>query len=434
MNLQEQLKNKALLMKALVDKAKTENRGFTEDEETIYAAHEKELKEIQDKIDAEEKIRNRQTQIDNVLGASTGTLAAKTGNPNVQVIKDEGDQDWESFGHMLLAVKNHAGNRGTDPRLKVNNAASGANEAIDSEGGFLVGTDFSEELMKRTYETGILLSKAQRIPISANSNGLTVNGVDERSRKNGSRWGGVQTYWADEADALTGTKPKFRKIKFELKKLIGLCYATDELLQDASALEAVIMEAFSEEFGFKLDDAMIRGDGAGKPLGILESKANITIPKESGQAAGSVVYQNVLNMWTRMWAKSRRKAFWYINQDVESQLYTMYQQTGTTGVPVFMPARGDSEYATLFGRPIIPIEQADTVGNLGDIILSDFSQYATIDKGGMKSASSIHVRFLNDEQVFRFTLRTDGQPKWNVPLTPYKGTNTQSPFITLAAR
>jgi HK97 family phage major capsid protein len=434
MNLKEQLKNKALVMKAMVDKAKAENRSFTEDEETLYASHESELNAIQAKIDEEEKIQNRQKNLDNILSASTGTVAARNDDPQVKVVKDAADKPWQSFGEQLQAVKNHARNAGTDPRLTVKNAASGSNEAIDSEGGFLVGTDFATELMKRTYDTGVLLNQAQRIPISSHSNSLTINGIDETSRKNGSRWGGVQTYWADEADALTGSKPKFRKIKLELKKLIGLCYATDELLQDGAALESVIMQAFSEEFGFQLDDAMLRGDGAGKPLGILKSDALVTIGKESGQAAKTVLYQNVLNMWTRLYAKSRQNAVWYINQDIEAQLYTMYQATGTTGVPVFMPARGDSTYSTLFGRPIIPIEQADTLGNVGDIVLADFSQYAMIDKGGMQSASSIHVRFLNDEQVFRFTLRTDGQPKWNAPLVPYKGTNAQSPFITLAAR
>lgn len=434
MNLKEQLKNKALAMKAMVDKAKAENRGFTTEEETVYAAHETELKAIQAKIEEEEKVQNRQSHLDGILNASQGTQAGRTTDPQVKVVLDAADKPWKSFGEQLQAVKNHARNAGTDPRLTVKNAASGANEAIDSEGGFLVGTDFSAELMKRTYDTGILLSKTQRIPISAHSNSLTINGIDETSRKTGSRWGGVQTFWEDEGDPFNGSKPKFRKIKLELKKLIGLCYATDELLQDAAALGSIIKQAFSEEFGFMMDDSLLRGDGVGKPLGILNSDALVTIAKESGQAAKTVLYQNVLNMWTRLYAKSRQNAVWFINQDIEPQLYTMYQATGTTGVPVFMPARGDSTYATLFGRPIIPIEQADTLGNLGDIVLADFSQYAMIDKGGIQAASSIHVRFLNDEQVFRFTLRTDGQPKWNAPLTPFKGTNTQSPFIALAKR
>lgn len=39
-----------------------------------------------------------------------------------------------------------------------------------------------------------------------------------------------------------------------------------------------------------------------------------------------------------------------------------------------------------------------------------------VDKGGVSQASSIHVRFLYDEQVFRFIYRVDGQPIWNTKL------------------
>ena len=88
----------------------------------------------------------------------------------------------------------------------------------------------------------------------------------------------------------------------------------------------------------------------------------------------------------------------------------------------------------MFGRPIVPLEQCSSLGAVGDIILGDMSQYLLIDKGGINSASSIHVRFLYDESVFRFIYRVDGQPIWNKPITPYKGSNTLSPFVTLAAR
>ena len=46
----------------------------------------------------------------------------------------------------------------------------------------------------------------------------------------------------------------------------------------------------------------------------------------------------------------------------------------------------------------------------------------------------MHVAFLTDEQVFRITYRVDGKPMWSVPLTPFKGTNTKSPFVALATR
>lgn len=358
------------------------------------------------------------------------------GGPDAQAKKDS----FLTFGEQMQAVM-QAGmpdSRGVDPRLRTSmrNAASGLQEAIPSDGGFVIQPEFSQELLKRTYETGQVSSRCRRIPVGTNSNTLKINGVDETSRVAGSRWGGVQAYWEGEADKYTGKKPKFRQIELNLKKLTGLCYATDEMLNDAIALQAIIEQAFSEEFGFQMDDGAIWGTGAGMPLGIMNGPCLVTVNKEAGQLAKTVQSENIVNMYARCWAKGRTNAVWFINQDVEPQLFTMGITVGTGGSPIYMPPGGLSSapYATLLGRPVIAIEQCQTLGTLGDIIFGDFSQYIIIDKGAMESASSIHVRFEYGEQVFRFTYRADGQPIWNSALTPYKGSNTLSPFVTLQAR
>ena len=87
--------------------------------------------------------------------------------------------------------------------------------------------------------------------------------------------------------------------------------------------------------------------------------------------------------------------------------------------PVYLPAGtiATQPYGTLFGRPVIPLEQCSALGDVGDIILADLGEYLLIDKGGINATSSIHVRFLYDENVFRFIYRVDGQPVWNKPLT-----------------
>jgi HK97 family phage major capsid protein len=87
------------------------------------------------------------------------------------------------------------------------------------------------------------------------------------------------------------------------------------------------------------------------------------------------------------------------------------------------------------GLPAIAIEQAASLGTVGDIVLANFQNgYILAEKGSIKSDVSIHVRFEYDESVFRFIMRVDGQPVRSVPLTPYKGTETQSHFIGLATR
>lgn len=343
---------------------------------------------------------------------------------------------FKSFGEQLQAVAKASSPTAIDPRLHEVAKATGLGEVVPSDGGFLVQYDFAAELIKRTYEVGEILKLCRKTPIGAGKNGLKVNAIDETSRANGSRWGGIRGYWLNEGGTKTASKPAFRQMELLLKKLIGLCYATDELLEDAVALESIIREGFAEEIAFKVEDAIINGDGAGKPLGIINGPCLVSVAKETGQAATTIVTENVIKMWARMWGKSRSNAVWLINQDIEPQLYTMSLAVGTGGVPVYMPANGISgkPYGMLMGRPVMPCEYCATLGTQGDIILADFSQYALIDKGAPEAATSIHVQFTTDETAFRFVYRTDGQPTWNSALTPFKGSNTLSPFVVLDTR
>jgi len=319
---------------------------------------------------------------------------------------------------------------------KETRAASGMSEAVPSDGGFLVGTDFSKELIKKMHDTSILAQRCRRVSISSNSNGIKIPGIDEQSRATGSRWGGVRGYWLNDADSKTASKPKFREIELRLEKLAALAYSTDELIQDASVLETIIREAMTEELAFLVDDAIYRGTGVGQPRGIIGHPATVVVAKEGAQAVDTVVSQNVINMYSRLWARSRPNAIWLANQDTLPQLMTMSIAVGTGGVPVWLPANGLSGRPndTLMGLPILYPEYCSTLGDLGDIMLVDLSQYILADKAGIQSAASMHVRFIYDEMVYRFVYRVDGQPLWNTALTPFKGTKTQSPYITLEAR
>ncbi|KKL25739.1 hypothetical protein LCGC14_2402260, partial [marine sediment metagenome] len=218
--------------------------------------------------------------------------------------------------------------------------------------------------------------------------------------------------------------------------LIGLVYLTDELLADTTMLESFVRQGFAEEFGFLIDDSIINGNGVGMPLGILNANCLVSVAKETGQAAASIVAENIEKMYSRAFAGGISKSEWLINQDVWPQIYQLHHAVGTGGVSMFIPAGSISQtpFGTLMGRPIQPIEQCQTLGTKGDVILADLGQYVTADKNPMTSASSIHVKFLTDQLALRFVYRFDGQPIWSSALTPYKGTNTVSPFVTLNAR
>lgn len=421
------------LVKAMRELDEEADGGILSDaQQRQFDEHKAEIEEINVKISREKEL----IEFERSLIPSEGNPgnAEPAIDPNQQ---QADEQKWESMGEFLRAVWRAGTGHLVDPRL-VRSAVSGLNESVASEGGFLVQTDFAATLMAKTFDSTILMNPAgnyagvSRIAVGANSNGVKIPAVNQTSRATGSRWGGVQVYWKEEGGTPTASKPEFRMIELVLKKLMGLVYASDESLSDATALESVVMAAFPDEMSFALQDAIINGTGAGQPLGILNSPCLVTITTGS-QAATTLTAGNLENLYARMWARGIPNSVWLINQDVWPQLFAAED---TNGNALFL--RGGTldgaPFGSILGRPVVPIEQCASLGTKGDVIFADLSEYLWCDKGGLRADRSMHVKFLSDEETFRFIYRGDGKPAWNSALTPYKGNNTQSPFVCVETR
>ena len=441
------------------------DRNLTEEESKQFDAHmdrADELKvEIKEAEDAEAAAVARQQRLQaaqdyqrqselqpRITGPSGGNqLPSGQSRTTVPAVaRDPNERPFATFGLFLDAVRRAEGPGAVlDPRLVEQAAGLGQQEDVPSLGGFLVQKDDSTDILSRAYQTGQILSRVRRIQIGPNSNGLRIPYVDETSRANGSRWGGVQAFWMAEGIEKTKTKSKYGQLELNLNKVACLGYVTDELIQDTIAAEALLMQAFGEELSFVIENSFIRGTGAGQPLGILNAPCLISVAEESAQAAGTLRGDNILQMWSRMDVRSRSNAVWFHSQDAEPDLWKLSAYTqavqgaaaATDAMPMIVPHTfgfSGSEFPLLMGRPLIPVEYCSTVGTQGDIILADMSQYLVIDKGGAVPASSMHVRFIYDEMAFRLVFRIDGQPWWPAALTPFQGTNTTSPFVVCDTR
>lgn len=416
---------------SILTQAATAQRDLTTEESEALVSRDEEMKKIQARIDVEDRLLERSS-----FGVPRQQPTPGSAPNNRQV--------FATFGEMLVAVvraSNPHREGPPDPRLQyMASAASGMNEQSGTDGGLLVQQDFSQTLVQKAFETGKLASRVRKTPISSAANRLKVNAVSDYSRATGSRFGGIQAYWADEAAQKTASRPTFYTWELKLNKLIGLCYATDELLEDAAALEAVITQGFADEFGFMLDDGIYNGIGAGQMLGIMNSPSLVTITKESGQAASTINYSNITKMYARFWSRNKANgsAVWAINQAAWPQLMALTLGGTSTvfGFPLFVPPGGasGSPYASILGLPVLELEQAAALGTTGDIALMDCNEYMMIDKGAVQKASSIHVRFIYDETTFRFVYRCNGAPTWSQTLTPYKGSDTLSPFVVIESR
>lgn len=356
-----------------------------------------------------------------------------------------------SFGEFAQAVRNATVHNVRDERLFFD-AATGANETTATEGGYLVPPEYADGVLDLVRGESVLYPQARKVTIQGNR--LIENVLDETSRADpstGSRHGGVLAYWKAEAAQYTAVKAALRERTTNVEKLTAYCPVTEELLQDAPAIEGMINDLVAREFAFKVDDMILNGAGTGNvPLGVLSGQGLVTVAKETGQAAGTIAYENILKMRNALIAQCRPNAKWYINQDVEMQLIKLLTPTGSvsstgegavekiagsSGMPLYAwPGQYGNPDGMLFGIPVKPIEQCAALGSKGDIVLMDASQYLIVERSGVTRQASMHIRFDYDETVFKFSWRLGGRPDWDSAITPYKGTTARSPYVALAAR
>jgi len=219
-------------------------------------------------------------------------------------VEAKGPQVFPTLGHQLAAIYQSSQGDAT-ARAKLMAAATGAGEAIDSDGGHLLQDVFALDIERKMHEVGVLLGLVSPLEISGAR--LVTRFIDETNRADGSRWGAIRGYWVEEGDAITASRPKFGRLSNELHKIAALGYSTDELLQDVPAMTGIFSDGFAEELAFKVEDAIVEGDGAGKPLGfnIAANPSLIAITKETNQAADTIVTTNLAKMWQRLPARHR---------------------------------------------------------------------------------------------------------------------------------
>ena len=353
--------------------------------------------------------------------------------------KDGKDKDlkvFSSLGEQLKAIYAFRKNGVKDERLQqVNNAVLGSNEGTGADGGFALQTDFAGQILESAVEQSPLLNRLDRYTCSSAANAMRWLSADETDVSK-SVFGGVQMYWASEGTTVAASKPQVRELKMDLEKMMGFAYCTDEMLTDAAFMTGFFGTAFTLAADRLLTESVISGDGVGKPLGILNSKAIITVDKESTQAAGTFLGANAIKMQARAMPRNRDRLVWMMHPDAEELLPYLSIHSGEAAKFLWNPEGGLGNFDTqrVLNKPVLFEDSCSALGSKGDINLVDPMYYILLTKGTAKQDWSVHVEFLTDQNCFRMVYRCNGAPKIEKPLTIKNSAKTRSPFVTLAAR
>jgi hypothetical protein len=246
--------------------------------------------------------------------------------------------------------------------------------------------------------------------------------------------GGLTVVRTGETLPRASSRMALERIELHASDLSGFSWVTEEMIGDSPAAVAAMLDAgYRDEFGQRLLREKIRGRGGDEFHGVLSAPCKIPVDKESGQSADTIVAANVLKMRARCWGY--RRAIWLANHNAYGQLATLSVAIGEGGsLALYHHAERDGEPDMLSGRPIFYTEWCSTLGDEGDLILTDWSQYIEATYRPLDAAESMHVRFIEHERAFRFNVRNAGAPWWRAPLTPANGADTLSPIVTLAER
>jgi len=305
---------------------------------------------------------------------------------------------------------------------------------VPGDGGQLVPEEFRAELLMFGLEQSLVRSRARIIPMGSPS--IRWPAIRDTSHAS-TVFGGVSGVWVSEGGTVSSStnQPSFSSVRLAVNKLTAYSEVTNELMQDSAiAIESLITSLYPQGISYFEDDAFINGTGVGQPMGYLNADAMVAVAKETSQAADTIMWENILNMFSRMMPSSLGNAIWVANIDTFPQLATMSLHVGTGGNGVWISNGVEGPPVTILGRPVVFTEKAQTLGDAGDLTFIDLSQYLIGDRQAMTMSQSEHVLFATDQTAFRLIQRLDGRPWLISALTPRNSTNTVSPYVNLASR
>lgn len=396
-----------------------------------------------DKVTAQMEGINNQIQSLEKLAAASNANAdpvydgALHKEPNGDPKDKKGEaKPFASLGEQLKAIYSFRKDHVEDKRLQqVNNAVLGTSGTTGTDGGFVLQTDFAGMILDSAVQQSPLLNRLDRYTCSNAANAMRWLSVKETD-VSASVFGGVQMYWSSEAGSVKASKPEFKELKMDLEKMMGFAYATDEMLEDAAFMSGFFGNAFILAADRLLTEAVICGDGVGKPLGLLNSGAMIAVDKEDAQLAGTFLGDNAIKMQARALPRNRERLVWLMHPDVEEQLPYLAIKSGDAAKFLWNPEGGLGNFDTqrVLNKPVLFEDSCSALGSKGDIMLVDPYQYILLSKGTIKQDWSVHVEFLTDQSCFRVIFRCNGMPKVSSTLKIKNSTKARSPFVTLAAR
>lgn len=324
---------------------------------------------------------------------------------------------FKSFGEFIHAVRFQK----DDKRLEeLSKKALSTDQA--AAGGVLIPPAFGTFLTEVKPQEALVRPRATVIPAGSPPDAeFTFPALDQGG--NNGVFAGVQVNWIAEGAPKPETEPQFRDVTLRPKEVAAHTVVTDKTLRNAPAAGTVVENLLRRAILAAEDTAFLRGNGVGRPLGIIGHPSVVTVARA---AAGQITYQDLVNMYARILMGGEYA--WIASPTVLPQLMTMATPMGQL---VWQPSAREGVPGTLLGIPLLMNQRSPVLGSEGDLGLFDFSHYWIKDGSGIFVEASPHPLFTQNRTIIKAYWNVDGQPGITSPLLLEDGVSTVSPFVVL---
>jgi HK97 family phage major capsid protein len=324
-------------------------------------------------------------------------------------------------------------------------------ESSGATGGYTVPVQFYADLLRFVAEESFVRNRCTTVPMASRTMWVpaALQSITPAAGQS-SFFAGIQAFWQPEAASITESDPQFRQIQLTARDLVFITVASNQLLQDnAVSLDTLLSTMFKECMAWTYDYYLLRGNGAGQPLGVINSfnPALIAVSRTARGASGHFTMGNAGDMLSHFLMSGWTNGIWIMHPSVIPELITMSSQTNvatTSASPlVWMNPYGQGDEGpaarkipgSLFGMPIFFTEKVPQLGTQGDVSLLDMSKQLLGDRLAIQIESSPWPRFTTNQMMWRVIARWDAQPWLNAPIILADGGQNyqMSPFISLAA-
>lgn len=230
--------------------------------------------------------------------------------------------------------------------------------------------------------------------------------------------------WTEMCATLNELELSFGEIEMDGYKVGGFIAVCNAILEDSDiALAAFIFDALGQAIGLALDKAIIYGTGTKMPVGIATRLAETAKPGYWGANEpewANLTATNVVTITTaegtklfkalaQAGAKARSRyakggRIWIMNDTTHLNLMAEAMGVNASGAIV----AGMNTTMPVIGGEVVLVSDAVVPDNT--IICGYGSLYLLVERAGVKMAQSEHVRFIDDQTVFKATARYDGRP------------------------